>query len=243
MSRKQDLDDISITRLQWTTARSRRPTSSFDDSDTAFALIAGLPRSRRTSRWRAATWISDTAKYRGASNVFIPCLGPFPARGRHRHLGEGPVRRGLARRATRRQLRPAQPSRRLLREDRVRHRAWGSTRSTRARPSRRPRGFLRGRRLGYRFTDSLAASPDYTRFKGVGDENETGEGDITSFRLGLIDVRVPLIRATGPRTAQGCAVTRASGDANRQRIEPFDARFNGIPANQRPDTRRRARAR
>jgi hypothetical protein len=39
--------------------------------------------------------------------------------------------------------------------------------------------------VGYHFTDSLAASLDYTRFKDVGDEEETGEGDITSFRLGL----------------------------------------------------------
>jgi OOP family OmpA-OmpF porin len=39
--------------------------------------------------------------------------------------------------------------------------------------------------LAYHFFDGLTASVDYSRYKDVGSENETGEGDVTSFRVGL----------------------------------------------------------
>ncbi len=104
-----------------------------------------------------------------------------------------------------------------------RHRCGVSAGSTRARRSRRTRWiFFAGVGLGYHFTDTLAASVDSSHAsKDVGDENETGEGDITSFhRRPLVHLRGLKQRQVSARGAWMRRVIRTSGDTDRQRIEP-----------------------
>ena len=181
---QRELDDISFSAFADNGAIPLNPTSSFDDTDTAFSLVGGY---RFTPYLAVEGGYLDlgSTKYRGSSTVRIPFLGQFASRvgidisakgpfaaaslgtplganfDLHTHLGgffaktEFDINVGLD----------------TFNDDRT--------------VSSTSLDFFAGIGLGYRFTDSFAASVDYTRFKAVGDENETGEGEITSFRLGV----------------------------------------------------------
>jgi len=181
---KSAFDAISISAFLDNGAIPVNPTSSFDDSGTAWSLIAG---------YRFASFIAveggyldlGSAEYRNSSNVLIPGLGTFPStvgidlssRGPfaaarlgaplgakfdvHTHLGAFFSRTEFD---------------------------IGLTLGTfngNEKVSSNSLDLFAGVGLGYHFTDELAASVDYLRFKDVGEENETGDGDVTSFRIGL----------------------------------------------------------
>ena len=181
---KSDLDAISRSAFLDNGAIPLNPSSSFDDSDTAFALIAGYRFSPYISV-EAGYMDLGSAKYRSTGNVLIPFFGTFASRINIDVSAKGPFVAG-------------QLGAPLGGNFDVHTNLGGffsktefdigvglSSFNESDTVSSNSADLFAGVGVGYHFTDSLAASLDYTRFKDVGDENETGEGDITSFRLGL----------------------------------------------------------
>lgn len=181
---KQDLDAISSSAFTSNGAIPLNPTSSFDDSDTAFSLLAGY---RFTPFFAIEGGYIDlgSTTYRNSSNVRLPFFGTFPARVGIDISAKGPFATALL----------GAP----LGANFDIHTNLGGfysktefdigvgldTFDQSDTVSSESLDLFAGVGLGYRFTDSFAASLDYTRFKDVGDEDDTGEGDITSFRLGV----------------------------------------------------------
>lgn len=181
---QDDLDDVALFSFTDNGAIPLNPTSSFDDTGNAFSLIAGYRFNPYLSVEGGYIDLGST-KYRASSNVRIPGLGTFPstigidlsAKGPfaaaelgaplgagfdvHTHLGgffaktEFDISVSL------------------------------STFNNGDTVSANSADLFAGVGLGYRISDNFGASLDFTRFKDVGDEDKTGEGDITSFRLGV----------------------------------------------------------
>jgi OmpA-OmpF porin, OOP family len=181
---KGDLDAISRSAFLDNGAIPLNPTSSYDDSDTAWSLIAGY-RFNQFIAVEGGYMDLGSTKYRNSGNVLLPGVGTLPstvsidlsAKGAfaaakvaapigpnfdiHSHVGTIVARTefdiGLS---------------------------LGSFRGG-EKLSSDSADFFAGAGVGYRFTDSFAASVDYLIFKDVGDGDETGEGDIKSFRIGV----------------------------------------------------------
>jgi OOP family OmpA-OmpF porin len=181
---KGDLDDISFAAFADNGAIPLSPTSSFDDSDTAWSLIAGYRFSSFIAVEAGYLDLGST-KYRASGNVLLPGFGTFPSTVGIDLSAKGPI---VA----------AQLGAPLGAKFDV-HTQLGAFFSKTSfdigvglgtfnggdTVSANSADLFAGLGLGYRFSDTLAASVDFTRFKDVGDEEKTGEGDITSFRVGL----------------------------------------------------------
>jgi len=181
---KGDLDDISFAAFADNGAIPLNPTSTFDDSDTAWSLLAGY-RFTPFIAVEAGYLDLGSTKYRASGNVRIPGVGTFPSTVGIDLSAKGPfVAAALGA--------PLGPHfdlhthlggffSRTSFDIGVGLGAFNGNETV----SSNSADFFAGIGIGYRFSNTLAASLDFTRFKAVGDEEKTGEGDITSFRVGL----------------------------------------------------------
>lgn len=182
---KQDLDDIALFAFSGSGATVLNPTSTFDDSDTTWSVVGGY-RFNRGIAVEAGYVDLGSTKYRSTSNVRLPGLGVFPSTIGIDISAKGPII--AAELGT-----PIDASNFDL------HFHLGaffaktsfdigvglSTFNERDVVSSNSTDFFAGVGFGYRFSNTLGASIDYTRFKDVGSKNKTGEGDIAAFRIGL----------------------------------------------------------
>ncbi len=181
---KQDMDDAARFGLTGNNGFALNPTSSFDNTDAAGSLIAGFRFNPYISIEAGYIDLGSTT-YRSSSNVVFPGLGTVPTTIGIEIAAKGPVVAASFGAPLGGGFDVHSQLGGFFAKTSLNVDVTLSGNRTRTALESDSQDLFAGVGVAYRFRDGLTASVDYTRYKAVGNENETGEGDITSFRIGV----------------------------------------------------------
>jgi OOP family OmpA-OmpF porin len=181
---KHDLDDAASFGLTGNNGFALNPTSSFDNTDTAWSLIGGFRINPYISIEAGYVDLGST-KYSSSSNVIFPGLGTIPTTIGIEIAAKGAVIAGSLGAPLGGGFDVHTQLGAFFAKTSLNVDVTLSGNRTRTALESDSQDLFAGVGVAYHFADGLTASVDFTRYKAVGDENETGEGDITSLRVGV----------------------------------------------------------
>jgi OmpA-OmpF porin, OOP family len=181
---QQDLDDVALAAFESAGLTVIDADSSFDDKGSAWSLAGGY----RFSRYLALEvgYLDlGSSEYRAAGPVFVPGVGIVDGSMGVDISAKGPTVAAAAFLPLGQKFDLHGHLGMFFSDTTLDIGVSLDDESESDEVSAKSRDVFAGVGAAFHLTQTFAVSLDYSVFKDVGDENETGEGDIDSLRLGI----------------------------------------------------------